>query len=219
MIVVFLGPPGSGKGTQASLLEERHGFYHFDTGSLLREEAASGSELSERIASRIHNGQLVPLEIIDELLRSFFARSNHEKILFDGFPRNMEQAAVLERSLDISQRSLDHVVFFDIDIDRLLERVVNRRVCPECGEIYNMLTDPPKVDGICDVCGHKVAQRRDDTEEVFGNRLQVYSESTLPLLEFYAARGVLRPVSAEGPVEEVFAQIEDFLAVTEGESI
>ena len=213
MIVVFLGPPGSGKGTQAALLEDRHSFFHFDTGARLREEAASGSELGERIASFINDGQLVPLDVIDELLRHFFETSSHQNILFDGFPRNLEQAAVLERGLKFAGRSLDHVIFFDIDLDMLLERIVNRRVCTTCGAIYNLQTESPRQTGICDLDGGTLTQRPDDTEEVFGKRLRVYNENTHPLLDYYGQLGLLRSVDADQDVDSVLQNIETLVGM------
>jgi adenylate kinase len=211
VIVVFLGPPGSGKGTQAALLEDRLGFYHFDTGARLRQETTSGSDLGKRIATFINHGQLVPLDVIDELLRQFFSTSDAQNVLFDGFPRNMEQAAVLERGLKFAGRSLDHVIFFDIDMDLLLARIVNRRVCAKCGAIYNMQSEPPRITGVCDVCGAELSQRQDDTEEVFGTRLRVYTNNTTPLLDYYGQLGLLRTVDADQGVDTVFSNIESLI--------
>jgi adenylate kinase len=217
VIVVFLGPPGSGKGTQAGLLEERHHFFHFDTGARLRAEAASDSALGRRISEYIDNGRLVPLDVIDELLRRFFQTTAEQNILFDGFPRNLEQAAVLERGLKVAGRALEHVIFFDIDMDMLLSRIVNRRTCGSCGAIYNLLSEPPHQPGVCDVCGAELSQRPDDTEEVFGTRLRVYTQNTHPLLDYYGQLGLL--VDADQDVDAVFANIESLIGLSQGGAV
>src|SRR5690242_673690 len=133
MIIVFLGPPGSGKGTQAEQLREQYGFEHFDTGSQLRAEADSGSDLGQRIASFINVGNFVTIDIIEELVLKFLRETKSERIMFDGFPRDMEQANVLRKGLEAIDRPVDCALYLEIDQATLLERIMNRRMCPKCG--------------------------------------------------------------------------------------
>lgn len=207
MIVVFLGPPGSGKGTQADFLHENYGFTHFDTGSRLREEIASGSELGRRIASYTDQGNLVPIEVIRDLVTTFFETNDERRVLFDGFPRNLEQAEVLTTCLADSGLSLDCAIYLEIDSDSLVQRIVNRRFCPKCGEIYNLISRPPAHDEVCDKDGARLVLRRDDTEEVFRNRLAVYDQQTRPVLEYYRAKDQLKTVDGDDQIETVSASI------------
>jgi adenylate kinase len=202
VIIVFLGPPGSGKGTQASQLREQ-GFYHFDTGSMLRSEAASGSELGQRIASFIEYGKLVPLEVIKELVQKFLTGTPGERIMFDGFPRNLDQARVLDEGLAELGRKLDHALYLQMEPQTLLSRIVNRRTCPTCGAIYNMKSHAPRDDEQCDLDGTQLVQRKDDTREVFEDRLKVYLSQTVPVLDHYRDLGLLREVNADQSIEAV----------------
>jgi adenylate kinase len=211
MIVVFLGPPGSGKGTQADFLHENYGFTHFDTGSRLRAEIASGSEMGRRIASYTDQGNLVPIDVIRDLVTSFFDTSDGRRVLFDGFPRNLEQAEVLTNCLADSGLSLDCAVYLEIDSDSLVQRIVNRRFCPECGDIYNLISRPPAHDEVCDKDGAKLVLRRDDTEEVFRNRLAVYNEQTRPVLEYYREKDLLRKIDGDDDIDTVSVSIARLL--------
>jgi adenylate kinase len=216
MIIVFLGPPGSGKGTQAQMLDDEHGFYHFDTGSLLRDEIKSGSELGVRIGQYVNQGQLVPIEIIRELLLKFFRTTQAKRIMLDGFPRNLEQAHVLDEGLAELGDDLDFAFYLHVDETALLERIINRRSCPTCGAIYNVKTEPPANAGVCDHDGAALVQRKDDTEEVFAKRLHVYLEQTMPLLDYYRKRGVLREINGAATVEAISAEIVALLGVGAG---
>lgn len=213
MIVVFLGPPGSGKGTQADNLHDNHGFYHFDTGSKLRAAIASGSELGARIAEYTNVGKLVPIGIIKEMILKFVRETDAVRILFDGFPRNLEQAEVLDEALEELGDDLDFVVYLHIDEDSLLQRIINRRFCSKCGEIYNLVTKPPQAEGICDQDGAALIQREDDTQEVFGTRVKVYLEQTLPVLDYYREKGVLHMIDGDHDIAEVSAAVERLLGV------
>jgi adenylate kinase len=213
MIIVFLGPPGAGKGTQADILSERHGFQHFDTGSRLRAEIATGSELGARIASYTNAGKLVPIEIIRDLILKFLREGSGERIMFDGFPRNLAQAEVLATALEESRQSLSKAIYLAIDEDSLIERIINRRFCSQCGEIYNLVGKPPKVEDKCDLDGAELYQRKDDTEEVFGTRLKVYLSETVPVLDFYKQQGVLQTVDGDADISEVTTAIQAVLGV------
>ena len=215
MIIVFLGPPGSGKGTQAEQLRESYGFVHFDTGSQLRAEADSGSELGERIGSFINVGNFVTIDIIEELVLKFLRETTAERIMFDGFPRDLEQAGVLEKGLAGIGRPVDCALYLEIDQDTLLERIMNRRMCPECGTIYNVKTHAPKHDLTCDKDGTKLTQRADDTPETFKTRLANYMSKTVPVLEFYRERGTLCKIDANQSIEKVTAAIVAALSLSD----
>ncbi|MCB1186762.1 nucleoside monophosphate kinase [bacterium] len=213
MIIVFLGPPGSGKGTQAGILAREHGFRHFDAGSLLRAEVESGSELGEEIASYINQGRLVPIRIIGEITKKFLRETQSDRTMFDGFPRNLEQAALLSESLAALNQDLDHALYLHIDEDDLLARIVNRRVCRNCKRIYNLVSNPPQqpcsvTDGDCDLY-----QREDDSEEVFGRRLKIYQEETAPILRFYEEQGKLRTIDADADIPDVSERIRGVLGM------
>jgi adenylate kinase len=207
VVVVFLGPPGSGKGTQAARLREDYGFVHFDTGKALRDEAASGSDFGNRIAGIIDSGNLVPIDVIRQLVVSFVAGRGAERLLFDGFPRNTEQAEVLEAALAELGVDLDHAIYINLGRDALLERIVNRWMCSRCGAIYNMVTNPPRADAICNDDGAPLTQRKDDTPEVFSRRLEVYLDQTVPVLEHYRELELLREVNGAQAVDEVTQEI------------
>ncbi|MCC7478618.1 nucleoside monophosphate kinase [bacterium] len=215
MIIVLLGPPASGKGTQAALLRDRYGFYHFDTGKVLRQEAATGSELGQQIASYINRGELVPIEIIRALIGKFIREMGEGRIMFDGFPRNLDQARVLGEGLADVERRLDHALYLNLDRSELMSRIINRRVCDKCGTIYNLVSAPPKSDMLCDRDSGNLVQRADDTEEVFARRLEVYFEQTVPVLDYYRERRLLREIPAEQPISELAASIGALLGLEE----
>jgi len=215
MIIVFLGPPGSGKGTQAEQLREQYGFEHFDTGSQLRKEADSGSELGQRIGSFINVGNFVTIDIIEELVFKFLRETTAERIMFDGFPRDMEQAGVLEKGLAEIGRPLDCALYLEIDTDQLLERIVNRRMCPKCGEIYNLKSHIPQHDLTCDKDGTPLVQREDDNPETFKTRLANYMSKTVPVLDFYRQRSKLCVIHADQSIERVTHDIVAALGLTD----
>ncbi len=213
-VFVLVGPPGSGKGTQAELLRERFGLIHFDMGGELRREMASGSELGETIAGYVNQGKLVPLPIIAQIVGKFLSQNQQSDILFDGFPRSLEQAEVLDRAIEETDSLELRAVFnFVIPKEMLLERVVYRRLCPQCGAVYNLRTNPPKEDELCDRCGAKLIQRSDDREEVFLERYQTqYEGFVVPVINHYRKMGKVVDVDATGSVEEIFAQLEESFA-------
>ena len=198
------------------MLAADYEFLHFDTGSLLRAEVKPGSELGDEIASYINKGELVPLRIIKLLVRKFLSESAAPSILFDGFPRSLEQARVLADALGENGDRLDCAVYLTIDKGGLIERIVNRRFCSNCGAIYNLKTDPPAKPGVCDRDGGDLIQREDDTEEVLSRRLEVYLQETEPVLEYYEREGVLEKIDAEGQVKAVNAKILELLGLGGG---
>jgi adenylate kinase len=203
--IVLLGPPGAGKGTQAKRLSERYGLAHLSTGDLFRKHDQQGTELGRLASGYMEAGELVPdgivvrmvLEEIDGLSDGF---------LLDGFPRTIPQAESLQAALEQRGRPLMLALAFVIDDELAVKRIAGRRTCARCQQPYNVELDPPRVPGVCDVCGGELIQRPDDDEETVRRRLEVYHESTAPLLRFYADRGLLREIHADGSEEDVMAQ-------------
>ncbi|AUN99969.1 nucleoside monophosphate kinase [Bacteriovorax stolpii] len=204
--LIILGAPGSGKGTQAAKLVEK-GYKHISTGDLLRAEIAKGTELGQKVAGIISRGDLVDDRTVMALLK---ANCDVDKVsyIFDGFPRNIAQAEMLEAELLQGKKTL--AVYFKIDLSILVSRVVNRRTCSKCGEIYNMATKPPRVSDTCDKCGAtgSLTQRKDDTEEVVSNRLQIFKDTVDPMLAFYKSKGVLVELDASKQEKDVFSALE-----------
>jgi len=206
--LVFIGPPGSGKGTQSKILCQELGFTHVSTGDLLRKEIAKKSELGLKIKSVMNAGDLVSDELVVDILKANIDLDNHSYI-FDGFPRNVEQARVLDEQILGSSKYVG--VFFDVNIDGLIKRIVNRRVTKDGKNIYNILTKPPAVEGICDITGQELIQRNDDKEEVVLKRMTVYKNETSPLLKFYEEKKLLKTVDAEQGISDVTEQIKKIL--------
>ena len=198
--VVLLGPPGAGKGTVAKRLSAEFGYLHLSTGDILRDEVARGTELGRKAKAYMDAGELVPDELILAMVREQVA--GRSGILFDGFPRTLAQARGLEEIAPI-----DAVVFLELDRDTVVERLSARRVCPKCGALYNLLTQPPKEDGRCDRCGAELVQRDDDRPEVISRRFQVYMRDSAPLVDYYQEKGILVRVDAARPPEEVYAAV------------
>ncbi|MCI4354571.1 MAG: adenylate kinase [Thermoplasmata archaeon] len=201
--IVFLGPPGAGKGTQAAELAKRLGIPHLSTGDLLRSAVAARTPLGREAEDHMHAGRLVPdllvLQILKERLEHADARAG---FLLDGFPRTVPQAEALAKVSPV-----DRVVLFEIPEAFLLERLTQRLACPKCGTVYNIATRPPQHPGRCDKDGTELQQRTDDREEAVRTRLRVYVEQTHPLVAHYQKLGLLRSVDARGSPEEVRARL------------
>lgn len=208
--LIILGAPGSGKGTQAAKLVEK-GFGHISTGDLLRSEIAKGSELGQKVSGILSRGDLVDDNTVMALLK---ANCDVDKVsyIFDGFPRNIAQAEMLEAELLQGRKTL--AVYFKIDFAILTDRIVNRRTCGNCGEIYNLNTKPLQANGVCDKCGAKdsLKQRKDDTQDVVSNRLKIFADAVDPMLAFYKAKEALVEIDASLQESEVFSELEKVIS-------
>lgn len=213
--LIFLGPPACGKGTQTSKLAEYLGFPHVDTGSLLRAEIASESPNGKIAKMYIDKGNLVPVELVGSIIKDRLAQEDcNEGYILDGYPRSVEQADMLVKINDEINGDIKTdfmAIYFDMDQDILISRIVNRRSCPKCGEIYNLKYKPTKVEGICDKCGRELIQRKDDNEETAKARFETYFHETAPLIDYYKQRGVLKTINAEGSIDEVWQRLLDVI--------
>ncbi len=214
--IVLLGPPGSGKGTQGAILAERMGIKAISAGELLRAEVKTGSELGKEIAARIDNGQLVSADLIARLMtQAFLAPENANGFISDGFPRSIEQAEIFETiqsKPEFEGKRIDLALLIDVPDDYILERILGRCQCAQCGTFYHNKFKPTKIDGVCDVCGSKeFAKRADDTEETVVSRLRVYREATAPLIPYYENKGLLVRVDGMGPIDAVSEKIKEIV--------
>ncbi|MFO0509943.1 MAG: adenylate kinase [Gammaproteobacteria bacterium] len=215
MRIVFLGAPGSGKGTQSQRLVERHGIPQVSTGDLLRAHVRDGTELGRRAKSVMDAGQLVDDATILGMVRERLAAPDAARgFILDGFPRTGPQAEGLEQMLAAIGQPLDAAVLFDVDSELLVKRISGRRTCQDCGRVFNVHTapppSPPPCGGQCET--PRLVQRPDDKEETVARRLAVYDEQTRPLVGFYEQRGLLRSIDAEGDLPTVTARLEAALA-------
>jgi len=208
MRIVLLGAPGSGKGTQAKLLEDKYQLPQISTGDMLREAVAAGSALGRQAKSAMDAGQLVSDEIVLGIIQERITRADARNgFILDGFPRNLQQAEALDQLLNGLGRPLHLALLVSVDVDALIQRLVGRRTCLSCGQMYNVFYAPPHMDGRCDACGGRLRHRSDDNEETIGNRLRVYETQTLPVLDYYKAQEKLRTVQGVGAVADVFKAI------------
>lgn len=217
MRILIFGPPGVGKGTQAQLLAEKYNLLRISTGDLLREEVALSSPTGRKVEQFLKKGHLVPDDIMFEIVDNILIENRDQDILFDGFPRNLNQARSLEKSLAQLGQTIDLAFQMHLDEDEIVKRLVNRRYCPRCGRIYNYITDPPAKDGVCDFDKQKLLKRDDDNEDIIRKRLKIYEAETRPLIGYYKSLNIYREVNAQGSQEDVLGKIssivDDYLNV------
>lgn len=206
MRLIFLGPPGAGKGTQAQLLERRFGAKQISTGDILRENRKQGTELGKLAESYMNSGALVPDEVIIKMIEAELAKLRGGFIM-DGFPRTVAQAQAFDALLQEKNLGLDGVVLFNADRPTLVTRLTSRWTNPRTGRTYNSVTNPPRVAGICDEDGGPLVQRDDDKPETVAKRLDVYDSQTAPLIDYYRRTGKLIDVNALAPVDAVTQEI------------
>ncbi len=206
MKLVLIGPPGSGKGTQALKLKERYGIPHLSSGDILRAQVAAGTEFGKKIKVYMDRGEIGPAELITEVILHHLAETCPDGFILDGFPRTLYQAEKLGAS-----HSVDAALFIDVSEPEIASRITGRRTCKSCGAIYHMKTKPSRAEGLCDACGGALFHRADDNEETVLNRIRVYKTETRPVLDFYRGSGLLRTINGEREAEEIFADIVELL--------
>lgn len=212
MKLIFIGPPGSGKGTQAKRLASRFDIPHISTGDMLREAVAENTPLGQQAAPIMAAGGLVPDDLMVGIINERLARPDAQKgFILDGFPRTLVQAEKLDAAVGNGDDPL-RVLQLLVPDEAIVRRITLRRTCAQCGAIYHLENNPPAQDGVCDRCGAEVIARADDTEEAVRRRLEAFHRQTLPVATHYKAKGVLKEVDGVGPVDEVFERIEKSLA-------
>jgi len=210
--ILFLGPPGSGKGTQAKMLADYLNIPTLSSGDMLRDEVDLGSELGKKIKTYMQSGDLVPDEIIILLIKNFLVQKHLNGFILDGFPRNINQAYSLEKMFLEIGKSIDKVFNFEVPDDVLIKRILGRYSCKECGSIYNTYFKPTSRLGICDKCNSdKLECRKDDNEQVLKNRLLVYHKSTFPLIDFYQKKHLLISIEAVKSSHIIFDVLKNSL--------
>ncbi len=197
MRLILLGAPGAGKGTVAKMLTDIDGSVQISTGDILRAAVKEGTELGKEAQGYMERGELVPDALIMGIMEERLQQDDCQQgFLLDGFPRTIPQAEELEKLLERLDITLDGVVNLNVPREVILDRLTTRRTCEDCGAIYNVKSNPPKVEGVCDKCGGKVVQRADETEEAISKRLDVFNEQTAPLVDFYRDKGMLWDINA-----------------------
>lgn len=210
MDLILLGPPGSGKGTQAQMIIERYHIPQISTGDILRAAWKEGTPLGIEAKRHMDQGNLVPDEVVVGIVRERLKASDCSGgFILDGFPRTLPQAEALDITLQEMERGIDHVISIEANKDELIRRLTGRRTCRNCGIMYHITFDPSQSEGICDKCGGELYQRDDDREKPIRARLQVYEKQTAPLIEYYRKKGLLRSIDGVGEIKVIFQRIID----------
>ena len=203
MRIVLLGAPGAGKGTQCKNIVSQYGLLHLSSGDILRQERAAGTELGQKAQSYMDSGGLVPDEIIIEMMTGAIKKAPKEGFLLDGFPRTVNQASELDKSLSANEMKIDFVLNLQVDDDVVAKRITGRRSCPECGAVYHIEHLKPKTEGVCDNDDTELVQRPDDTSDVVANRLKTYHQLTEPLVDYYRNNGNVYDFDADRSPEDI----------------
>lgn len=207
MNIILLGPPGSGKGTQAERISQHYGIARISTGDLLRKEVTENSSIGKEVRPYITKGLLVPNRFAIAIIENRLKEEDCKKgFLIDGFPRNVNQATELKRIC-----AIDVVLYLELSLDTSLERLEGRRSCPKCDDVYHLQFNPPKDDELCDKCKENLIQRDDDKKETIIRRFETYDKETLPLLNYYSSGGLLKRMDAGKSIEDTFIQISGVL--------
>lgn len=205
---ILLGPPGAGKGTQAAKIVEKYGIPHISTGDIFRENIKKGTELGKKAQEYMNRGELVPDDLVIEIATTRLLEDDCKNgFLLDGFPRTVYQAEKLDEFLDSHDSKIDNVIDIAVGKDELIERLTGRRVCKACGASFHIVNIPPKQEGICDYCGGELIQRADDNLETVTNRIDVYEDQTMPLIDYYEKAGTLTHIDGSTGLDNVFADI------------
>lgn len=216
--LVFLGPPGTGKGTQAARVATRFDLSSLSSGDALRHEIREGTELGKKVNAFVESGGLVPDELITDVILTAIRKFPSDKgFLLDGFPRTVPQAEALTRGLDTDGKPLSAAIYFRLAADQIVRRITSRRVCSNCNRTYNLLFVPPARPDVCDACGQALVQRADDTEEVVATRLETYEKLTVPLVEYYSNAGLLYDIDADAEPDAVEEKVTSVIEGLAGE--
>ncbi|HGM3221560.1 TPA: adenylate kinase [Clostridioides difficile] len=208
MRIILLGPPGAGKGTQAAGIVEKYNIPHISTGDIFRKNIKEGTELGKKAKEYMDQGLLVPDELTVGLVTDRISQEDCKNgFMLDGFPRNVAQGEHLDIFLKNAGISLDKVVNIEVDKSILVSRAVGRRICKSCGATYHVEFNPPKVEGVCDVCQGELYQRADDNEETVSKRIQVYLDETKPLVDYYSKQGIIADIKGNQAIDKVFEDI------------
>jgi len=209
MRLVLLGPPGAGKGTQAEALSAEYKIPHISTGDILREAVREATDIGREAKSFMEKGQLVPDSIVTKIVVERLARPDASRgFILDGYPRNSQQAESLDTALESKKIKIDRVLSFNTSVPIIIKRLTGRRVCPKCNSIYHVNNNPPKKEGICDRCGSRLSQRKDDKEDTIIKRLEVYKKTEEELLRYYKNKNILKEVSGDLSALELFRSLK-----------
>jgi adenylate kinase len=212
MNVVLVGPPGSGKGTQAELLRDRNAFVHYSTGEVFRDHIQRKTPVGLEVEEYVVSGRLVPDEVVLEVVNAFLAEHAGRPVLYDGFPRTVPQAEGLDEVLVEHELAIDMAVLVDLPDDEVVRRLTARRQCRKCSKIYNLSFKPSRKPGICDDCGGELYQRKDDSEAVIRDRLNTYHRQTEPVLHYYSAQGKLKRIDGALGRDRVYQEVLKLIA-------
>jgi adenylate kinase len=213
MNIILLGPPGAGKGTQAKMLVEKYQIPQISTGDILRAAVKEGSPLGKEAKACMDKGELVPDSVVIGIVEERIQQSDCAKgYMLDGFPRTVPQAEALDGMLKNLSSQIDHVVSIEVANEELVGRLTGRRTCRDCGAGFHVMFDPPEKEGVCDKCGGELYQRDDDNVETVTSRLEVYESQTLPLIDYYTAKGKIRPIDGVGDIKEIFGRVTQVLS-------